>query len=687
MKNGIFAVLGVVTLCAHAAAPSWPKPTREMRPWVYNWWPASGVDEQGLENQCAELEAKGFGGFHVIHIYGMNGPDNRYRSGWRTLLSPEWVEAWNMAARKARAHGLEIDLTMGAGWCFGGPWITENLAASSRIKVKRAGPGGTGFMLDPYNPEAMKAHVAAFEPLFGKGGKAERPRAFYHDSYEYYGAKPREGQDIDEAQIATFKVWSNWCRDNGYLTRNEAHGSPANWLDLYGLADIPETEMFGKSRDILISKFASSTAHVKGTTLVSSETCTWIDEHFCERPAEIKQFIDRLFLSGVNHIFYHGMCYSPVDAAWPGWCFYASLEMNPRNPIWREVGELNGYITRCQSLFQTWRCDNDLLILWDPDPFRKKPGNFNKQMSVHGDGWFYGEKVGKLAKRLYNAGYAFDYISPRQLADSAINKSRYAEIIDPEKDEKPKASRTMPFSPDANGLMATRWRTQDGKTAYFVVNQSGKAREVRSAEPFTAMDPLSGKIVETANRTLEPGHSAFFIGGSFEVLASNANPVGSQNSFGISGPWEVSPVCGGPAMPAPRTIDSLAGWDSWDDAFSGTMRYSASFDCDRPECSTLDLGEVKEIARVRLNGKDLGVRFMPPYRFDIPAGLVKAKGNRIEAEVTNLGANRIRDLDRKKVNWKYFGDINIVDTAYHRLDASGWPVRKSGLLGPARLMD
>ena len=410
----VFAVMaaGVCAGAAHAADGAeiaWPEPTREMKPWVYNWWMGSAVDSAGLEYPCRELAEKGFGGFHVIPIYGANGPDNRYRAQWKELLSPEWVGAWNIAAWKAETFGLGIDLTMGSGWCFGGPWIDKDHAASSGMKVKRAGLGGAGFMIDPFDPEAMKIHIAAFERFFGKKGSAARPRAFYHDSYEYYGAEPKNGQDIDESQLACFKVWTDWCRENGYLTRNEAHGAPSNWLDFYALADIPETEMFAKGdRDILVSKFASSAAHAKGTKLVSAESCTWIDDHFRERPSEIKVFLDRLFLSGVNHVFYHGYCYSPVDAVWPGWCFYASLEMNPRNPIWREMGALNAYVTRCQSLFQTWTPDNDLAVLWDPKSFRDKHRGKVENMSIHNrDKWFYGEPIGKVAREFFEAGFSF----------------------------------------------------------------------------------------------------------------------------------------------------------------------------------------------------------------------------------------------------------------------------------------
>ena len=732
----IAATVSLAGVCAAAPKPlAWPEPTQTMKPWVYNWWMGSAVDKAGLEFQCRELRDKGFGGFHVIPIYGAKGG---YEKNWKPLLSPQWIEAWNLAAGLASYNGLGIDLTMGSGWCFGGPWIDKEHAASSGMKVKRAGLGGTGYMLDPFDPEAMKLHVAQFDKWFGKAAQsvtcedlvrddstdeaadilvAARPRAFYHDSYEYYGAEPKKGQDVDESQLACFKVWTDWCRENGYLTRNEAHGAPSNWLDFYALADIPETEMFGKNdRDILISKFASSAAHVKGTKLVSSESCTWIDEHFCERPQEIKMFLDRLFLSGVNHVFFHGCCYSPVEAVWPGWCFYASIEMNPRNPIWREMRAINGYVTRCQSLFQTWTPDNDLAILWDPTSFREKHKGEVAQMTVHNREWFYGEKIGKVAKELYDAGYAFDYVSPRMVKDGLAKK--YAVVVDPEKWDDSRAEarnrplrgfathgeantpseasaerrreelvegvRKMPFDA-ASGLLATRWK-KDGETAYFVVNTGTVARAVvAGGKPYGVMNPLTGEIETARHEAIEvaSGHSLFLVGDGFEVTTAAKRTC---DGIALAGPWEVSPICGGPALPAPRKLDALVGWETFDDAFSGTMLYKTTFDMPNARPSSLSLGDVREIARVRLNGRDLGVKFMPPYDFAIPAGVLGEKGNVLEVEVTNLGANRLRWNDLNGVDWKYFSDINMVGLDYKPLDASKWKPLKSGLLGPVAVV-
>jgi hypothetical protein len=92
---------------------------------------------------------------------------------------------------------------------------------------------------------------------------------------------------------------------------------------------------------------------------------------------------------------------------------------------------------------------------------------------------------------------------------------------------------------------------------------------------------------------------------------------------------------------------------------------------------------VGESARVRLNGRELGTLVAPP--FAVETGPLLATGNLLEVEVTNLSANRVRDLDRRGVPWKIFRDINYVGIDYRPFDASGWAVRPSGLAGPVTL--
>ena len=74
-----------------------------------------------------------------------------------------------------------------------------------------------------------------------------------------------------------------------------------------------------------------------------------------------------------------------------------------------------------------------------------------------------------------------------------------------------------------------------------------------------------------------------------------------------------------------------------------------------------------------------------PYQIAVGEFLRPGR-NRLEVDITNLAANRIADLDRRGVNWKSFHEINFVNREYRPFDASGWPDRESGLLGPVRLI-
>lgn len=421
----------------------WPPVTSTMKPWAYNWWLGSAVDRPNLARELVRDHAAGLGGIHIIPIYGAKGAEDRYIP----YLSPKWMDTLDFTVTEAKKLGMGVDMTLGTGWCFGGPNVPQGQACmrpdarvfnisegkslsssfrrddlealvaygpngktvdltdrvgpsgtvawqaqggewtvyavsgrATRTPVKRAAPGGEGPMLNPFYGEAIRHYLDRFSDAFANYHGA-MPRAVYQDSYEYQSqwspdlfaefqqrrgyrlqdhlpelfGKARDDraarvkcdyrETISDMMVENFMPpWVNWAHDHGMLTRDQAHGSPGNLLDLYAAADMPETEMFSRDREMLVCKFASSAGHVAGRKLISSETGTWLAEHFTETLGEMKQLIDEMFLSGINHVFYHGTCYSPDDAAWPGWLFYAATEMNPRNPIWHDVPALNAYI-------------------------------------------------------------------------------------------------------------------------------------------------------------------------------------------------------------------------------------------------------------------------------------------------------------------------------------------------------
>ncbi|MGN6340660.1 MAG: glycosyl hydrolase [Ginsengibacter sp.] len=330
-------------------------------------------------------------------------------------------------------------------------------------QVERAAPGGEGNVIDHFSSAALDHYLAYFDDAF-KERDLSNLRGFFNDSYEVDDAvgqsnytpllfdefKKRRGYDlrkflpdlftntptersnrivcdyrmtIDELILNDFtKEWYKWAHSKGKIVRNQSHGSPANTLDLYGVVDIPETE----GTEILRIKFAPSAAHIMGKPLASSESATWLKEHFLSSLSDVKKALDVYFIGGVNHIFYHGTAYSPASEPWPGRLFYASVEFTQTNPFWHNFSKLNEYVARTQSFLQSGKADNDVLLYF---PIYDKYSEPSKQLLLHFDGMkpgFNGTSFELAADTMQQKGYAFDYISDRQIENLFVEKGKIA---------------------------------------------------------------------------------------------------------------------------------------------------------------------------------------------------------------------------------------------------------------------
>ena len=115
----------------------------------------------------------------------------------------------------------------------------------------------------------------------------------------------------------------------------------------------------------------------------------------------------------------------------------------------------------------------------------------------------------------------------------------------------------------------------------------------------------------------------------------------------LQGPWNLGfpPNWGAPSQ---ITLEILSSWTNSSDVgvkyFSGTATYTTQFDFAGPATGTtlwtLDLGNVQVMAEVKLNGKELGVLWKPPYAVDVGPAL-RAGSNELEIKVTNLWPNRL----------------------------------------------
>jgi hypothetical protein len=159
----------------------------------------------------------------------------------------------------------------------------------------------------------------------------------------------------------------------------------------------------------------------------------------------------------------------------------------------------------------------------------------------------------------------------------------------------------------------------------------------------------------------------------------------------LAGHWKMEFIKGGPELPPAIDTTALKSWTELDgeaaQRFAGTAHYRVEFDVPTTKADDwlLDLGDVRETARVRLNGRDVETAWSLPFRVRVGEFLQPGR-NVLELDVTNLAANRIRDLDKRGVKWKIMREINFVDINYQPFDASKWSLMPSGLLGPVQLV-
>jgi hypothetical protein len=251
-------------------------------------------------------------------------------------------------------------------------------------------------------------------------------------------------------------------------------------------------------------------------------------------------------------------------------------------------------------------------------------------------------------------------------------------------------------------------RQSPSHVTYFVANHS--TDPVNAWIPLTAMcrtavlmDPMTALTGIAPSREkggqsevylqMQPGETRVLRVFSERIVDGPAWPIRkpSGNPITISGTWRVHFLEGGPVPPKDFTTSELRCWtrlgDKEAERFAGAARYTITVNL--PDTNAdgwfLDLGDVRESARVWVNGQPAGVLVAHPFRVDL-TGLLTAGSNELEIEVTNLSANRIRDLDQRGVDWKKFHDINLVNQMYKPFDASGWELKPSGLLGPVTLI-
>jgi hypothetical protein len=275
-------------------------------------------------------------------------------------------------------------------------------------------------------------------------------------------------------------------------------------------------------------------------------------------------------------------------------------------------------------------------------------------------------------------------------------------------------------------------RREDDTDIYFLANPTERRLQARCVfrvngkraehwNPVTgAMTALPDARVEDARTAIQldfDRHESCFIIFSrapASAIVKGIVHIDTANATELGGPWSVAfdPRWGGPKK---ITFSQLDDWTQRPEPgikyYSGIATYQQRFDLPSSAIGKmsagkrfwLDLGTVHDIARVKMNGKDLGVVWCDPLRVEISTAL-QQKGNRLEIEVANLWPNRLIGDEQFAPECTYTKDGNLAAwpewfakgqsrPTSERFTFTTWkhyikdsPLLPSGLLGPVRIM-
>ncbi|QQS47424.1 MAG: glycoside hydrolase [Acidobacteriota bacterium] len=217
----------------------------------------------------------------------------------------------------------------------------------------------------------------------------------------------------------------------------------------------------------------------------------------------------------------------------------------------------------------------------------------------------------------------------------------------------------------------------------------GKAAELWHPETGR-IEPAGYRIADgrtTVPLRLAPMEAVFIVFRKPAVALSRSLPVKTETRVaGLDGAWEVGFQ---PDRGAPERVvfDKLISWSQNADTgvkyFSGTATYTQTVNAPAGWFVSgaqlwLDLGEVKNLAEVAVNGRNLGVIWKTPFRVDISEAL-KPGANTVEVKVTNLWVNRLIGDQQPDAGRKY----SYAPMPFYQANS---PLRPSGLLGPVQLI-
>ena len=597
-------------------------------------------------------------------------------TGKNTHPSPPDVEAGSLEADKmnAKAVGVHIDNLLNGLAAHGISASSPGLA----FILMDSYEAGDASWTDDFAQEFMKRRgydPVSFLPVIAKLGTdfgEEREERFRRD-FE------RTKNELQTERH--YKVFKERLNAAGFKFHLEPYSGPFDSYEASQFCDVPMTEFWvglphwakepSKGGECW---FAGPVARALGRNITGAESFTGypIDDPFAITPRDLKIPLDATLARGVNRLSLHHWEHQPLGERWrPGYSMGPWGTHFGENQTWHEPAKgFYRYIQRCQALLQEgeMRCDALGLSFNDEDGTDTLPlSNFLTNTVVTASG--------KLRVKSSGREYSLLFFEPGAAKRFEANTSWDAvekKCFDLVREYAKKGLKVGPMSErtkyfeiaggDGEDVMVSCRKSGDA-AFFFVANTTDKPKkftanfrqmEGRDFQP-EIWNPETGEKRCIGDWTTKDGITQVELSlaaeeSVFVVFRKNGtksyqrmpNLVETINK--VNGPWTLCFDAGGGAPQGAQTLSSLKSWTGFAEPgiryYSGTATYETTLDVPEGREFALDLGDVRDVAEVFLDGERIGALWHAPYRSELPRS-VKPGRHALKVRVTNAWTNRL----------------------------------------------
>ncbi len=486
---------------------------------------------------------------------------------------------------------------------------------------------------------------------------------------------------------------------------------------------------------------SASVANIYGKPIVAAESMTSVGKPFQEYPEKLKRTADLEMASGLTRFVIHTSVHQPLDDKKPGFSLGPFGQYFTRQETWAEAGgkAWMSYLGRSCYLLQQGRNVADVLYYYGENnnvtwisreklpaipagyefdfvnssallnaiqakngKLTAQSGNTYSVLVLDESAKFMTLPVLKKIRDLVKAGIKVAGAKPLKSPSLADNDVEFQTIANEIWKNTHVAAQLQPTSlpaPDVFIKNTThkilfRHRQTADQDIFWLNNRNADVTDAEvsfrvSGKVPELWNPQTGKTEKVSyqikeGRTIIPlsfeSWDAFFVVFKDKATANSyTKPSTKETTLSpIGGTWKVS--IGGKNV----TMDKMGSWSDHTDAdikyFSGTATYENNFkvaSIDKGAKYAVDLGEVKNIAEVVVNGKNVGTAWKKPFKLDITEA-VKAGDNTIQINVTNTWVNRLVGDAQPDVKQK----TTFTTMPFYRKES---PLVPSGLLSEVKV--